>query len=24
LQIVPSQYNTESTGGYQVKINAKH
>ena len=23
LQIVPSQYNTESTGGYQVKINAK-
>jgi hypothetical protein len=24
LQIFPSQYNPESTGGYQVKINVKH
>jgi hypothetical protein len=24
LQIVPSPYNAESTGGYQVKINVKH
>lgn len=24
LQIVPSPYNPESTGGYQVKINVKH